>query len=254
MPRRVFTITTLVALLSFTGGIALAGDFADKAEKFYNRYCTGNYVASIIAFVCHLQDQITNIELTPGPQGPQGEKGEKGDPGEDGEDGEPGPPGPPGAGQILKVFDANGTELGPLVSLDTGSSNQVFFSSPLGRMVLIRLTDGGQIGFNANLRFETPDCSGTAYVTRVSSPIGYNEQVNSLYSLGPSRYFVVDPETPEEVIQLDSVQYYDPNKPFPSLVCQNDGREDGELTVVKAQLVSLPLDNPVALPLRYGVE
>ena len=59
----------------------------------------------------HLEDSISNIELTPGPQGPAGPKGDtglQGPKGEQGPQGERGPQGPAGengsdAKQITKV-------------------------------------------------------------------------------------------------------------------------------------------------------
>jgi len=240
MPRRLFVITALIALVSFTGGIALAGDFADEAEKFYNRYCTGNYVTSIIAFVCHLQDQITNIELTPGPQGPQGEKGEKGDPGEDGQDGERGPAGP-----VLKVFDANGKELGPLVDPET------FYYAPLKRLITVDLDVGEGQGHFApviQVYFESSDCTGTPL--RPIPTANLNQWSNQLLTAGPGRYFIVNKDSP---IINDPDIHSELNYNFSNdvFICQSQGNFQNATVLTEVQI---PFDDPVPLPLRYGVE
>lgn len=92
-----------------------------------------------------LQQQIDNIELTPGPQGPQGPPGNDGTNGTNGTDGtngadgadgapgEPGPPGPPGVGiagvscqpgEALQGFQVDGTPLCiTVISIDPTCGN-----------------------------------------------------------------------------------------------------------------------------------
>jgi hypothetical protein len=90
--------------------------------------------------ITSLQNQINNIELTPGPQGPPGEKGDEGNPGVNGADGsdgaqglpgvngtngeqgpqgEPGPQGISGAGDIAFIY-GDGQSSPQLVLMNDG--------------------------------------------------------------------------------------------------------------------------------------
>lgn len=65
----------------------------------------------------HIEEGITNIELTPGPTGPKGERGETGPAGAAGPKGEKGDPGPAGP----KGADATINKLNKVDALDGGA-------------------------------------------------------------------------------------------------------------------------------------
>jgi hypothetical protein len=76
--------------------------------------------AARIAADADLQDQIDNIELTPGPQGPQGETGPQGPQGIQGPIGPQGPPGPAGSGSGSLLQLTRNFTVAPEVSVSTG--------------------------------------------------------------------------------------------------------------------------------------
>jgi len=243
MPRRAFVITTLVGLLTFTGGIALAGDFADEAEKFYNRYCTSNYVTSIIAFVCHLQDQITNIKLTPGPEGPQGEQGPPGPSGSQGEKGDTGEQGPPGAGQTLKTFDANGNELGPTIG------QWEFYYEPFDQM--IEMNQAGDTLMREDLYFASADCTGSVYGAHGDHGINVHK---IFYHEGTNQHYILERDTPIGDIEICTTMRR------AETICRSAfNGVPGEAVCVDREAmgiltpVELPFEHPIPLPLQYKI-
>ena len=97
---------------------------ADHQETFayqtqtYTKYETDNKIYDLES---RLQNEINNIELTPGPQGPQGPQGEKGDKGDKGDTGEIGPQGEVGP-------QGPQGEQGPQGSFDTSNLSPVAFT------------------------------------------------------------------------------------------------------------------------------
>ena len=118
-------------------GVAFAGQWTDQANKYFQKNCTSNAkVSDLQAFLCDLRDRIDHIQLIPGPQGPTGPKGGTGAVGIQGPKGDKGDQGSQGPiGNSIKVFDANGIELGPLIDLGFEGDSTVFYHAPLQRMV-----------------------------------------------------------------------------------------------------------------------
>ncbi|MDO8649513.1 MAG: collagen-like protein [Candidatus Peregrinibacteria bacterium] len=240
---------------------AIASHYTGEAQKFFERNCNKPRQFGITAFVCDLRERIDNIQLVPGPQGPQGEQGAQGEQGPQGEPGPSGPrggtgavgsqgpqgeQGPPGiVGTLpLKIFDANWDELGPLIDLST------FYSEQLDRSVSIHTpldTWYGRIRNRINPYFMTSDCMGTAY-----KPIDDTPQTTSvLYIIGPGKYFVLDPNTPQEQKAWIRVQYFD--EASNTFVCQERRDQITPESVRALRSVDIPFDDPVAMPLRYGI-
>jgi hypothetical protein len=83
-------VLSLVTLTSASGQSPPAGPIAVLQNQINQE------ISDRQAGDANLQNQIDNIELTPGPQGPQGKMGPKGDPGDQGPQGKQGPPGDQG--------------------------------------------------------------------------------------------------------------------------------------------------------------
>ena len=216
---------------------AFASHYTDEAQKFFDRNCNRSRQFGIIAFVCDLRERVDDIQLVPGPQGPMGATGATGVQGEPGPRGGTGAVGPQGPiGNSIKVFDANGIELGYAFDRDRGGDWDLFFYPPLNSFVKVSLHNpSGRIGEREPLYYTTPDCSGIPYLK--------NSDVNSLYAVD-GNYYLADRTTLQSVITHHS---------------QKDGSEpcflqSGDDNLRPAIKVTLLLPDPVALPLRYGIE
>ena len=105
----------------------------------------------------NLQEQISNIQLTPGPQGPQGPQGEQG---------VPGLPAP-----TVKIVDANGTLIGYPVEF---AEDEFIVYDPTLRALEKPNVLSGQIegiGAPVILKYATSDCSGQAYASNIGGPL-----------------------------------------------------------------------------------
>ncbi|MEK7621885.1 MAG: hypothetical protein AAB415_01770 [Patescibacteria group bacterium] len=146
--------------------------------------------------VAKLSDIVAEIELTPGPEGPEGPQGEQGEvgpmgpegpqgpAGEQGIQGEPGSAGPQGehgepgergpAGSPLHLYDANGQDLGILLSADPSAATYFISYLPnpgiflelrqVGRTVKIENEDA--------VWFGQKNCIGTPYGANNGNPGG----------------------------------------------------------------------------------
>jgi hypothetical protein len=140
----------------------------------------GDPLAVVWAAIADLQHQIDNIQLIPGPQGPKGDKGDTGNTGLVGSQGIQGVKGDKGdagnAGKSLRVVDANGNEVGYLLStplpFGVGSTMEVF-NSNLG--VILSYSqysgsiDGGGID-REYLIYQSDNCSGDSYANNLNHP------------------------------------------------------------------------------------
>lgn len=156
--------------------------------------------------IAKLEQQIANLQLTPGPQGPkgdpgpqgpagpQGEKGEKGDAGEPGAQGEQGPAGAQGpqgeqgdkgdrgepgsaglAGNSMQLSDANGQDLGVLVNIGHQGYNEVEYHTYFANedVMLVFNERRGVVtrgSLSTNIYFSENDCQGQAYVLGTPLP------------------------------------------------------------------------------------
>ena len=133
-------------------------------------------------------------------QGPKGDKGDKGDPGiqgSQGAKGEKGDPGPTGslgpqgpAGPSLRVLDADGKEVGLLISLSDGNTAKVWnreiqkgFSVDLYQSKPVLPSIGG-----SRLTYESNDCSGTASLPIFADQSNFN--TFNLYQVGLKSVFI----------------------------------------------------------------
>jgi hypothetical protein len=126
--------------------------------------------------ITSLQQQVNDIELTPGeagPQGPQGDPGPEGPAGPQGEQGEigpggegsigpEGPMGPAGPqGSSLKVLDANNNEVALLMSWVSGDTFNMW-DLETNTINNVHLDTGytTYVDANPNAYYESTDCSG----------------------------------------------------------------------------------------------
>jgi len=119
-----------------------------------------------------IREQISNIELIPGPQGeqgpigltgPQGIQGETGPKGDKGDTGEHGPAGSSGTG--LHLYDANGQDLGILLGMPPSDlANNKYQTYLPGAKISLRLTQNLEFEDGpSTIYFLTTDCSGVPY-------------------------------------------------------------------------------------------
>lgn len=232
-----------VALL--VPAFAVASHYGSEAQKYFDKNCARPRQFGITAFVCDLRERLdaltTRVDTLeelpgiPGPPGPQGGTGAVGPQGPQGEQGLP------GIGQALKIFDANGELLGLLVERFS------FYYAPIDRIIDIRMdTPAGRVGNPIDAYYTSSNCTGTAYRRFTSN---YNESVNTLMRLGPQKYFILEPVTPEQEITHNSVQYYTDSTG--TFTCQPSVSTAGFRALTP---VDLPFDDPVELPLQYGIE
>lgn len=118
--------------------------------------------------VAELFEKIAHIELIPGPTGPQGPVGLTGPQGIQGEVGPQGPQGEHGpAGAQLHLYDANGQDLGILITVDRNSfglNSLTFFSNEKVTLTFEETPTAVTIGPSTSPIFYLEnDCSGTPY-------------------------------------------------------------------------------------------
>ena len=137
---------------------------------------SGTTTAAVLNFNIPRGD--TGAQGAPGPSGPQGPAGASGSAGPQGVAGPQGPTGPKGDtgtnAPSVVVVDADGNQIGPLISTNFG-----YMSSPqdavlVGEGNLLVPVPFTLSGFAANFSgffFETRDCSGLRYIDRVLDEI-----------------------------------------------------------------------------------
>jgi hypothetical protein len=147
---------------------------------------------------------------------------------------------------MLKIFDANGIELGPLLGRDD------FYYAPLDRLISVA-TNGnpglGRLTPKINVVFTTTDCTGRAYLAIGDIEMATN--VNILLPVGPGRYYVVDRGTPAvPLIRRSSLTFDDPTQAFSCFTFS----QAETINLRELREVQIPFDDPVAMPLRYRVD
>jgi len=256
--KKLLLWSTLIVLL-FGANVAFADHFFGEAEKWIDRNCSRRRVRSTRAVLCSLWENRG---------GEQGEKGDQGEPGAKGDQGEPGPTGPKGgtgtgltgprggtgatglqgpagsagSGQILKMFDANGVELGPVIG------QYDFYYAPFDRM--IHMDSDGALSRLIDLFFTTSDCTGTVYGFHGDHGIN----VHKLFVFKPGdQYYILDRNTPIADTLICTTQRSQ------ETICRSafNGVPGEAVCVDKENMgaltpVTIPFDDPVPLPLRYG--
>lgn len=193
-----------------------------------------------------------------GPQGAQGLPGKDGINGQDGAPGEQGPSGPqgeqgvPGApGATLHVFDANNQDLGFYMDSENSWDTVTVFSPErslilgfffLGSEQTPKVGSPGRFYQGGVLYYEETDCQGAPYS-------GY---------LGNPQYLKAQISTPE------GMKYYKVSSVMPTLrvmrsyisgetgVCSSTGATH-QSNMYPVEEVSLPFSEPLAWPLRVGM-
>ena len=106
--------------------------------KTYTKDETDNKISDLES---RLQNEINNIELTPGPQGPQGPQGDKGDKGDKGDTGEIGPQGPQGSFDTSNLspvaFTGSYNDLSDKPTIPTVPTNVSAFNNDAGYLTAI---------------------------------------------------------------------------------------------------------------------
>lgn len=137
----------------------------------------------------------------------------------------------PPTSKILKTFDANGVELG--ICMET----MTVFYPPLERLMQIN-KDTGMLATD-NIFYSEQNCTGNAYVG-----FGDRNGVNRIITADNSRFYIFQPDTPNESVSLNSYT-------STSGVCSN-------LTAVRDYKlltpISLPFSFPIPMPLHYKYE
>lgn len=85
--------------------------------------------------------------------------------------------------QSLQVFDSNGTKVGSDVIGMEGEMPLIAFSAPDARVFLLSVTTNA-LQSNLPLAFESPDCSGTPFLTATDSlvaPVSIAPPDNTVY-------------------------------------------------------------------------
>ena len=143
----------------------------------------------------------TGPQGSQGPVGPQGLQGDAGPQGPEGPTGDTGPTGPTGPqgppGVPLAVYDANGTEIGPLVEgAPGGRSDNLLWVYLESINATVRLSPAGNLSiYDDQIFFSELNCQGQAYVKH-----GYAAYLAGTNPTGSGRLFVgqrvpsVDPD------------------------------------------------------------
>ena len=109
-------------------------------------------IQQIWSAVNNLQEQVNNIQLTPGPIGPQGERGPE--------------------GASLKVLDSNNNTIGILLNLDaSGNAATIFTNSKL--MVPLNIVNGNFYDGSYTtyeLFYKQDNCQGDPYINEAINP------------------------------------------------------------------------------------
>ena len=152
-------------------------------------------------------------------------------------------------GKQLRVYDANGTEIGLLI--DHGSNNtnsgtsDIIYSTALSRFIYL---DPFRIANNfyrfenqTRALFQSSDCTGTPYET------DYAHNVNDLLPYSPTTYYIFHDSEQPTTINIASQGTWDPSSNhlncIPNVV--------SNVQAYQLYPVSLPFSTPVAFPLQY---
>jgi len=144
----------------------------------------------------------------------------------------------PSVQKEIKVFDANGIELGIFVNSLGGESDEIFYP-PLNRLIII---DKGKLA-KTGLRiiYSELNCQGDAYISLVDSHL--SEFNNRIFSVESGRYYILEKGTPEAPTLVKSSRDEQP--------CVNNN-DNAPVRLVKE--VALPLPDPVPLPIVLKYE
>lgn len=198
--------------------------------------------------IINLQDQITNIQLIPGPQGEIGSDGPQGERGTQGEQGPIGPEGQQGlSGTGFKVLDGTGKDLGYLVGADLSGDTQYYTTYDKDNDVFIPVESdfrnrtviiaAGQYG---GVFFEGANCTGQPFSRNQS---GSSIARHKLIEVFGPRYFTYKPLVLAGPATRTSLSYLTGNS------CNNTASETKPGTFVLEEVLFL-FSEPLSWPLN----
>ncbi|MEK7575559.1 MAG: collagen-like protein [Patescibacteria group bacterium] len=218
----------------------------------------GNPWDAIWKAITELQNKIDNIVLTPGPVGPQGPQGIQGLQGEIGPIGSQGPQGESGSsGTSFYLIDANGQNLGKLLSIDnlldsslsySSVATYVTYLSDLGVALRFLEDKSKKVELKATnkvLYYDEVDCTGIPYVDgSLMSQRLYRDDTRH------TPFFVATEDAP--VINLNSLSYTATGTaPWIINDCISSTSTPFVVpTAYRSQEVTLPFTEPLAGPFR----
>jgi hypothetical protein len=151
----------------------------------------------------------------------------------------------------LRVYDANGQELGLLINHGSDNTNSdaidTVYSPALKRFIyLVQRPNSNNYGGFRNRTtavYQTPDCTGTAYTLNHDL---YTD-TNDLLPFSPQVFYIFDDSETSTTITINSQGYW--NWSTNTLICTPSG--PSTLAAYQLHPVSLPFSTPVVLPLQY---
>ncbi len=138
----------------------------------------------------------------------------------------------------LKTFDANNNELGIYMDHDT------FFYAPLNKVIDVNLDNGQLVNISGtgSIYYTQANCTGVAYLW----PGGLQDTLrfNTLYPELNGKFYVLDETIPLSANEFTFISsYVGPNN------CDNGSVNHAKAFTLKE--ISIPMQNPVTLPLKY---
>lgn len=206
---------------------AASSTFLLKATQWYQSNCKNGNVPKGIAIDCYLFDKVSETDAALGTLTTRVSSTE--DRLTTLEHATPSPTSIPET-KGIKIVDANGTELG--IYVDTF----IFFYPPLNRFVSFQGNGGYATG--GAIYFALQNCTGDAYKSLNDGDMF--DHGKFVFNAGDSRFFVVDPTTPNTSVITQS--HLDTG------ICTNSLNTFSQRLLRE---VSLPLPNPIPFPIQY---
>ena len=216
MNMKKYIVLSLATILIFVASISFT-----NAEN-------GNPFQAVWNAITFLQEQVANIELTPGPEGPKGDTGEQGLP-----------------GTQLHVFDANNQDLGIYIE----SSFEVY-NEELDAILVLKndFEEGVPVAvhdpYPAGIKFTEENCQGIIFL----SSTGHGASLMKVYNHDPLTSPLYQPNTGETPISrtAKSESFDDEDG------CRNIPDQTQALTISMHEVI-MPFTEPLAWPLRVDV-
>lgn len=198
-------------------------------------------------------EELTILQGEPGetgPSGPIGQTGVTGPIGATGTPGETGPTGPRGGGPIL-LIDANGIEVGELISS--------YDASPVGRVSLFHRSSGLMFCIHSygyitaprdidTILFSEENCDGIAYNTLFTLP------ESMLFRGVSNRVYVSTDVLLRNAIYRSSLKYVDSaHNPTAAFRCENNEPSQSETEQIQVlEEITSPMPLDYAIPFRIS--
>lgn len=240
--KKLAIIVVLSLLVVTPTAFAASSTFLLKATQWYQGNCKNGNVPRGTAIDCYLFDKVGELDVnlgsltnrmssvegrlttlenaTPAPSSSPTPA--------------PSPtPTPSPNSQAVKVFDANGVELGIYLH------DYTFFYPPVNRLIDVQSTKLGYFG--GNLYFSDSYCNGDAYIS-----IGNNDlslRGNQVFSIEAGKYYILEPGTPASTVSYAT--YGDST----GCLTSNSSGTSSNLRLLKKVEINLP--DPVPFPLQF---